>query len=358
MKTKLVYVLTCASEGNYIEQALLAIWSARQHNPSAQIILFVDDVTDKVMSEGRDEILKYISEKRVIPFDADKTMVYRSRWIKTSVRKLVDGDFLFVDCDTVTTRSLEEIDLLGCKMGAVPDSHLAVREFGKDLLNASKAKVAPLGIDLEKEAFYFSSGVLYVKDTPETHDLYDKWHELWLQGVQKGVNIDQPSLAKANIEAGHLIERINDKYNCVIYTQPDFAKNASILHFTAFRNPSWLFSNRVLAIIRKEGIQDWMIPFILNPVSTYIPFRYTVSLMSFGRLIRSIKEMSGAARTYGRYVDSSFSDIKTCDRWMKKAKESFRKKYFVLGSAACLLPTWITIKRRRSSTPIPNICSK
>ena len=214
MKTKLVYVLTCAPEGNFIEQALLAIWSARYHNPSAHIILITDDKTDGVISDGRDEILKYVSEKIVIPFEGDKTMVYRSRWIKTSARKLVDGDFLFVDCDTVTTRSLEEIDSLGCMAGAVPDSHLKVEDFGDALREASKAKVAPLGIDLDKEEYYFSSGVLYVKDTPETHLLYDQWHSIWEQGVRNGVNIDQPSLAKANIEAGHLIERIDDRYNC------------------------------------------------------------------------------------------------------------------------------------------------
>ena len=149
MKTKLVYVLTCASEGNYIEQALLAIWSARYHNPSAQIILFVDDITDGVIYEGRDEILNYVSEKVVIPFDADKSMVYRSRWIKTSVRRLINGDFLFVDCDTITTRNLDDIDSLSCMMGAVPDSHLSVPEFGRALLKSSKVKVEPVGINLE-----------------------------------------------------------------------------------------------------------------------------------------------------------------------------------------------------------------
>lgn len=358
MLTKLVYVLTCAPDGNFIEQALLAIWSARYHNPSAHIVLFVDDITDGVISEGRNEILKYITEKRVNPFDADKTMVYRSRWIKTSVRRLIDGDYLFVDCDTVTTKNLNEIDSLDCMMGAVPDSHLAVKEFGQDLLKKSKAKVSPVGINLEEEVFYFSSGVLYVKDTPETHALYEKWHDTWLQGVQMGVNIDQPSLAKANIESGHLIERIDDRLNCVIYTQPDFAKDASILHFTAFRNPSWLFSNRVLAMIRKEGIKDWMVPFILDPVSTYVPFRYTVSRMSFRELILSIKDLSKAARTYSLYVDDSFSDMRSSDRWLKKAKAFFEKKSFLMGSAACLLPTWITIKRKRSSIPVPNICSK
>ena len=358
MKTKLVYVLTCAPEAHFIEQAVLATYSARYHNPSAYIVLIVDNKTDSLISDGRDEVLKYISEKIVIPFEEEKTMVYRSRWIKTSVRELVDGDFLFVDCDTVTTRSLEEVDSFGCLVGAVPDSHLKVEEFGDALREASRAKVAPLGIDLDKEEYYFSSGVIYVKDNPETHRLYDMWHTIWEQGVQNGVNIDQPSLAKANIDTGRLIGRIDDRYNCVIYTQPDFAKDASILHFTAFRNPSWLFSNRALGIIREQGIQEWMVPFILDPVSSYIPFRYTVSRMSFSGLIRSIKGISRSAKVYSRHIDESFSDMETSSRWLKIAKENFIKGRFFLGAAACLMPAWFSIRMKRSAAPVPNICVK
>ena len=358
MKTKLVYVLTCSPEGDYLEQAVIATFSARHFNPSAHIVLIVDDKTDGLIAGGRNEILKYVSEKVVVPFEEGKTMVYRSRWIKTSVRELVDGDFLFIDCDTVTTRSLEEIDLFKCGMGAVPDSHLKVKEFGDALREASRAKVAPLGIDLDNEEYYFSSGVIYVKDTPETHRLYDRWHSIWEQGVPKGVNIDQPSLAKANIETGRLIERIDDRYNCVIYTQPDFARDASILHFTAFRNPSWLFSKRVLGIIREQGIQEWMAPFILNPISTYIPFRYTVSQMSLSGLVRNIKNLSRSARVYSRHVDASFSDMETSSRWLKKARENFIKERFFLGAAACLLPAWFSIRMKRSVAPVPNICAK
>ncbi len=358
MKTKLVYVLTCSPEGNYIEQAVLATFSARYHNPSAHIVLIVDNKTDDLISSGRDEVLKYISEKIVVPFKEDKTMMYRSRWIKTSVRNLIDGDFLFIDCDTITTRSLEEIDSFGCIVGAVPDSHLVVNEFSKALLSASKVKVEPLGIDLEKEEYYFSSGVLYVKDHPKAYTLYEKWYSIWLEGTRRGVNIDQPSLAKANIESYYLIERIPDRFNCIIYTQPDFAKDASILHFTAFRNPSWLFSDRVLGIIRKEGIADWMAPFILSPVCTYIPFRYTISKMSLWDIIGGIKGLSKAAKAYGRHIDSSFSDMRPSDRWHIKAMDLFKKKLFTLGSAACIIPAWISIKTRHSSNPTPNICAK
>lgn len=70
MKTKLVYVLTCAPEATYIEQALMAVSSARYLNPTAHIVLLTDDKTSSILHAGgpRVEILRYISEEKVTRF--------------------------------------------------------------------------------------------------------------------------------------------------------------------------------------------------------------------------------------------------------------------------------------------------
>lgn len=358
MKTKLVYVLTCSPEGNYIEQAVLATFSARYHNPSAHIVLIVDNKTDELISSGRNEVLKYISEKIVVPFEDDKTMMYRSRWIKTSVRNLIDGDFLFIDCDTVTTRCLDEIDSFEYKMAAVPDAHLPIRSYNTAMFNHASNNVKHLSIDISNELFYFNSGVCYVKDTEETRQLYSLWHKYWLCGLDNGIQIDQPSLMKADIESYHLISELPDRYNCLSFTQPDFAKDSSILHFLSFRNQSWLFSKRVLRMIGKEGIDDWLVPYIINPVSTYIPFRYTISKMSFRDVLRKIKEMERAAKDYSRYVDPSFSDMVVSSHWGKKAKASFKDGHFAWGGFYCIFPAWVSINFTHSHSVIPNICSR
>ena len=63
MVTKLVYVLTCSPEKHYIEQALIAVFSARHWNPDAYIVLLVDDKTDALLVGKRSELLDYVSEK-------------------------------------------------------------------------------------------------------------------------------------------------------------------------------------------------------------------------------------------------------------------------------------------------------
>ena len=84
MQTKLVYVLTCAPEATYIEQALISIWSARYHNPDAHIVLLVDDLTNQLLVGKRAEVLEYVTEKVVVELPAEMNVVNRSRWIKTS----------------------------------------------------------------------------------------------------------------------------------------------------------------------------------------------------------------------------------------------------------------------------------
>ena len=140
MKTKLIYVLTCSESGTYIEQALMSIWSARHHNPDAHIVLLTDDKTDRLLTGTRGGLLDYVTEKIVVPFvDENASMMFRSRWIKTSARELVEGDFLFIDCDTIVCKSLAEIDGFQCEMGAVWESHLLVEDFC-DSLKSSATK--------------------------------------------------------------------------------------------------------------------------------------------------------------------------------------------------------------------------
>lgn len=359
MKTKLVYVLTCTEEGNYIEQALLAIWSVRYHNPDAHILLLTDDKTNGLLVGTRGELLNYISERIVIPFENENaSMMYRSRWIKTSARELVSGDFLFIDCDTICQYPLNEIDYFDCEIGAVLDSHLRVEEYGLSLYKTTLEKVEPLGIDLSAEKSYFSSGVIYVKDTVATRNLYKYWHQYWLEGLEKGVRIDQPSFAKANIKMDHLIERIPDRYNCVMYTQPVFAKDSSILHFTTYRNPSWLFTSRVLEIIKQEGIPDWLVPFIINPIDTYIPFRYTIYKSTINELCHFMKRIAKGAKVYGERVDALFFDMQKLSKWQNRAKYLFKKKLFLFGGFCCIVPVWISTKVFKSHIPVANICSR
>lgn len=355
MQTKLVYVLTCAPEATYIEQALISIWSARYHNPDAHIVLLVDDKTNDLLVGKRAEVLEYITEKVVIPFeDANATMMYRSRWIKTQVRQLIKGDLLFIDCDTIVNKSLEEIDEVKAEAAAVPESNLPIAEFCAALYKPMADTAQQVGWNIEEETYYFSSGVIYTKDCAAARDLFAKWHDNWLDSTTKEINIDQPSLAKANIECGHLIERIDNKWNCIMFTYPRWAKNAYILHYAAYRNMSFLFSKRVLKYIREYGLTDYLRSYIIDSTASYIPFNsefYHYSLKDYRSRFRILYK---GIRDYAEHMDATFEDYSP-----KNVVYKFLiGKWYSFATIVLLLLSYRRVRSNKNYIYTENICSK
>lgn len=357
MTTKLVYVLTCAPEKHYIEQALIAVFSARHWNPDAHIVLIVDDLTDQLFEEKRAQILEYISEKIVVPFeDATLSPMYRSRWIKTSVRQLVKGDFMFVDCDTIVCKSLSDIDTFDCEVGAVLESHLLVKEYGNSLMRKALAVNARIGVDLNEEKEYFSSGVLWVKDVPDSYRLFELWHQYWLESESQGLPIDQPSLAKSNKACGHLIKRIPDTYNCILFTRNSFVEKARILHVAAYRNPSFLFTDKVFIQIYEKGLSEWIKDAILHPQDTMLPFDYVVRHSSLGKRIRWIRSISHTASVIWKNLPELMADFPMQSSLRKAVLWFYSHHCYVLGAMI-----WMVWKRTQvlgKKNLKDNICKK
>ena len=307
MKTKLIYVLTCAPEDTYIEQALMAVWSARYHNPDAHIVLLTDDKTDVLLVGKRGELLNYISEKIVVPFDEDKNMHYRSRWLKTSVRELVKGDYLFIDCDTITTKNIALIESINAEVAMVCDENLEVANHSTAAAQYMVSHCAQIGLDVLKERYYFNSGVMFVRDTELTHRLYTLWHEHWLDGVAKGLNIDQPTLAKANIDSGRPIHVLDNRWNVIIPSQIEEIYDSYILHF--WHSVSFLYTPACMNYIRVNGITPMIEYYLLHPTETFIPSDSHVSLYGMKDFRTFYQKTVRALKEYGNKIDNAFSGL-------------------------------------------------
>jgi hypothetical protein len=260
MRTKLVYVLVSDNEqSDYLEQCLLSCYSARLHNAGAEIVLLVDHLTDGTLQGKRAEILKYVSQKTVITINGNYNATQRSRIIKTTAREYLQGDFLFIDTDTVITQSLSEADSLECAMGAVADSHVPVR------LNISAHKYLKkidrvLNWTTSEDTIHFNSGVLFVKDAPETRRLYQDWHGCLMQSMAKGIAMDQAALATANKNNGYLIEELPGEWNCQLRHGLRYLENCKIMHtFNVKREDTMLagfMSKEALRRVKTLGAID------------------------------------------------------------------------------------------------------
>lgn len=231
MKTRIVYVVVCDANHDYLEQAAVSACSVKKYNPNAEVLLLVDDQTLAEIDSGRSLIKRYVSDIIEVAVPKEYNNKLRSRFIKTTVRDNIQGDYLFIDTDTVITQSLDEIDDCPYDVAAVLDMHLPLDKT--HYLNEVTFQASKMGWDISsKDYSYYNSGVMYVKDNLLTHKLYKYWHNNWLKKARLGLYTDQPALAFANSQCGYIIGELDGKWNCQLLVNGlPFLSEALILHY-------------------------------------------------------------------------------------------------------------------------------
>lgn len=267
MKTKIVYVLVSSEQDVYLEQAYVSMYSLKHYVPDAHIVLLTDNITVKTFVGIRNNMVKYVDEMVVVELDANLNAQKRSRQLKTSVRNRIEGDFLFIDCDTIVTSSLEEIDKVNADIAACRDTHSDFAHNPYRDLCLAHGHLLDWPIDDEKD--YFNSGVIFVKDVAETHDFYRRWNENLNIGYTKNVFMDQPSFAKTNYEMGHIIQTLPDIWNCELKHGIRFLKDALIVHYLC-TNPS-KFQDKQLFLLNEKDVlltvkQTGLVSDVINEV--------------------------------------------------------------------------------------------
>ena len=359
MKTKLVYVLTSTLDNNYIEQALLSIYTARFHNPYANIILIVDDLTNTLFVGTRAEILNYISEKIVVELPEGMTMMLRSRWLKTSVRNIIEGDFLFIDCDTIITQPLAEIDSFKIDFGAVLDSHLLLSESNRDIYKKVISNATVLDWNISKSDKYFNSGVMFVKDVPQNRFFFERWHSEWKEGVILGISIDQPSFAKVNILFNYPVCEIDGTWNSLVFTQSEFAKNGKILHFWSYRNMSYIFNKHFLNKVKLEGVKrnEFILYSILHPNNSYLPFDNSIfhyDLVDYFKMIFTIRKV---AKLISIHLENDYNDYISTSGIDSYIKKLFNNHHFFLGAFILTVYKFYRVRLNKNYKYVSNTCS-
>lgn len=228
MKTKIVYVLVSNEEDYFLEQALMSIYSLRMHNPDVTVELVTDARTETTLTGKRGTIRSYINNVLIADVPTEYDNLRRSRHLKVNLRRIVSGDYLFIDCDTVICKPLDPVDLISSDLGMVADLN--------GPLNLTEPFVIEKGLKAGFSSFegepYFNSGVIYAKDTATCHDFYSLWHENWLKSTENGDPNDQPALCETNRILANIIAELSGQWNCQIkFHGIHHVKDARIIHY-------------------------------------------------------------------------------------------------------------------------------
>ncbi len=266
MKTSIAYTLISDETDFYYEQALISVYSLRLHNPNAIVHIIVDKDTFNTLSGKRKEIYKYVTSIISIDVPTEYNKMQRSRYLKTNLRKFIKGDYLFIDCDTLICKSLEDIDKFEGNIGLVAD--LNGELLLKDINTIDKCKKA--GFKNMENQPYYNSGIMLVKDTPLSHQFYHEWNKNWLISMQNGVPFDQPALCKTNENLNHPIKELSGIWNCQFkFKGYKLLSKAIILHYYFNGSENFnLAQHHIFSMIKNKGYIDCTTEIIINNPQT------------------------------------------------------------------------------------------
>ena len=279
---KYVYVLTSSENDLYYEQFFISVTSLRFHNPEAFIVTLVDSKTKEGLTGKRCGYESVVSQTVVITAPQEMSQKEVSRWIKTSMKKYVTGDFLYIDCDTVITGNLHHDFPPDINVGAILDIHVPLNEH--HLKEYFKGQDKKIGFSSFETGKRFNGGVIFCRDTPVGDEFFSKWHSLWLYSSKKGVHQDMPPLNQANYEMGEVITELNGTWNCqVTHNGLPFLADAKIIH--CFASSIWLFncpflpsSVPVLTSVKETGlISSYLMELLKNPKAAFEPHSRIIS---------------------------------------------------------------------------------
>jgi hypothetical protein len=259
---KYLYVLVSDASDYYLEQALLSITSLRLQMPNAFISLLTDDITELNLIGRREGILKLINELKSITIDEKFNKKARSRWLKTSMRMHITGDFLYIDNDTIIADDLSSIDNIDADIAAVLNDHIYLSEFVKARLHRMNAYYKKLGfINFSSWKYFFNGGVILCRDNKTGHEFFREWHRLWLLNFELGNVTDQQSLNQVNFSMNNVIREIDGIWNCQILNDGAlrFLHYAKIIHYfsTQPAEKAFLLANKeYIKSIKETGVID------------------------------------------------------------------------------------------------------
>lgn len=229
---KILYVLVSSETDIFLEQTFLSIYSLKRKMSSSFVTLLMDAETNDSLKGIRAKILDLIEEKIVVELDKNMSNKYKSRILKTNMRNYVEGDFLYIDSDTIILDDISSIFDCEYDIAAVYEYNRSLDcLLYKNYKTTFEEAVERFGIKIDTKDELFNSGVIYVKDNVKTRDFFMKWTEKWKKGVDYGIFFDQPSLFIVNKEEKGYIAQLSGIWNSQGRYCFNYVRNSKIFHY-------------------------------------------------------------------------------------------------------------------------------
>ena len=185
---RVVYVLATDGRDFYSATTQISVEAIRISNPSLRVVVVADVFSGRALKNSGHPLLNEIDEL-VICDTPEGNSGYRSRHVKTRLRKIIDGPFLFLDSDTLVRGDVSPIFSLDTDIAAAPNN--SRDEFSEQLYEPDARTIASMKWRLD-ERIFLNSGVLFYNETVNARRFASLWHQKWLEEQRKRIAINPP----------------------------------------------------------------------------------------------------------------------------------------------------------------------
>lgn len=225
---KIVYVITSAGRDAYTAMTRVSAASLRMTNPGAKIVVACDAETDRAVRASNDPLLGEVDEWLAFETPPGEA-AFRNRFLKTSLRQRVSGEYLFLDSDTIVRDDLAPVFRMGGDIAGAP-AH-AREEHPCCIWSGDQKTLDEMQWAIGRE-LYVCGGVLWVSESDGAHRFYRLWHEKWQAAHrQLGEFRDQPALNSAIHDSHVACARLPVRYNAQICANPLCMPDAAVWHY-------------------------------------------------------------------------------------------------------------------------------
>lgn len=282
---KIVYVFVGTEKKEYLNMLRISVSSVRKHMETIPVVILTDADTATVLNSSG-----FFADENtaVTPVDIPQryNTVEKSRYLKTNMRELVEGDFLYIDCDTIVCADLSDI-CASSSVSMVLDEHGFLHEQ-EDSGAAVKRAAKERGIDLDDCVAYFNGGVILAKDDDTARLFFKKWYELWDRTKKVKMHHDQFSLNAVNMEM-NVIRELDGTYNCQMtanYRAFFYLRNVKILHYLSAQE-NGIYKLNDLDFLQKDLTNEEIDAVIKAPEKAFVPFHFYSDTSVEYRLMQS-----------------------------------------------------------------------
>jgi hypothetical protein len=224
------YVLVGNGQDRYTTMCYLSAAAVRRLHPGVRIVLVTDEDTGRLVRAYAPHLREVVHDFFVEPATMPEARA-RSFYLKTRLRDVVQGDFIYLDSDTLPVRPFLEMAQGDWDVAFVQDRthHGPITPV---FPHWELPRLARMGWQA-KLSRYFNAGIGFYRDNALTRAFAADWQDRWRHSYSLGDDWDQLAL-NVSLEAVPVrAHELPPSYNAMVTVSPVHARGAKIYHFFA-----------------------------------------------------------------------------------------------------------------------------